>query len=91
MFVPVTQLAAGLAMISTFLISSVVNRGLREIDHSRNILWGVELLKNASWAAAVRPSLAAARADWRQIVLGEFDGDHEWGGIRMIVNRWRSR
>ncbi|MCH7735284.1 MAG: hypothetical protein IH868_11675 [Chloroflexi bacterium] len=84
-------LAAGLALISTFLISSVVNRGLREIDYSRNIFWGVELLKNASWAAAVRPSLAAARADWRQIVRGEFDGDHEWGGIRMIVNRWRSR
>ncbi len=84
-------LAAGLALISTFLISSIVNRELREIDFSRNIFHGVELLKSASWAAAVRPSLAAARADWRRIVRSEFDGHHEWGGIRMIVNRWRSR
>ncbi len=84
-------LAAGLALISTFLISSVINRRLREIDHSISIFHGVELLKSASWAAAVRPSLAAARADWRRIVRGEFDGEHEWGGIRMIVNRWRSR
>ena len=84
-------LAAGLALISTFLISSIVNRELREIDNSRNVFWGIELLKNASWAAAVRPSLAAARADWRRIVCDEFDGDHEWGGIRIIVNRWRSR
>ncbi len=84
-------LAAGLALISTFLISSVINRRLREIDYSNSIFRGVELLKSASWAAAVRPSLAAARADWRRIVRGEFDGEHEWGGIRMIVNRWRSR
>ncbi len=84
-------LAAGLALFSTFLISSVINRGLREIDRSSSIFHGVELLKGASWATAVRPSLAAARADWRRIVRGEFDGEHEWGGIRMIVNRWRSR
>ena len=84
-------LAAGLALISTFLISSVINRRLREIDYANSIFRGVELLKSASWAAAVRPSLAAARADWRRIVRGEFDGEHEWGGIRMIVNRWRSR
>jgi hypothetical protein len=84
-------LAAGLALFSTFLISSVINRGLRETDDSRDIFQGIELLKSASWAAAVRPSLAVARADWRRIVRREFDGEHDWGGIRMIVNRWRSR
>lgn len=84
-------LAAGLALFSTFLISSVINRGLREIDHAGSIFHGVELLKRASWAAAVRPSLSAARANWRRLVRDEFDGEHEWGGIRMIVNRWRSR
>ena len=84
-------LAAGLALFSTFLISSVINRGLGELDQSRRILGGVELLKDVSWAVAVRPSVAAARADWRGIMRREFDGEHEWGGIRMIVNWWRSR
>ena len=86
-------LAAGLALISTFAISSAINRGLRDIGGTRDIFHGVELLKRSAWIFAVRPSLTAARSNWRRIVREEFDPgrSHEWGGVRMIVNWWRAR
>ena len=84
-------LAAGLALISTYLISSVIHRSSahRPVSVTRNT--GIEHLKTATWAEVVRVSVANWSRSWRSEVGDEFAVGLPWGGVRWLVAKVRSR
>jgi hypothetical protein len=84
-------LAAGLALISTYLISSVIHRSSARAPVSVTGNIGIEHLKSNTWAATVRASLTNWRRSWRREVGDEFAVGMPWGGVRWLVAKVRSR
>ncbi len=84
-------LAAGLALISTYLISSVVHRSSSRTAADVNDNSGIEHLKTNTWAEVVRLSFANWRRSWRGEVGDEFAPGLKWGGVRWLVAKVRFR
>jgi hypothetical protein len=84
-------LAAGLALISTYLISSVIHRASAQLPVNVTSNTGIEHLKTATWSVTVRSSLANWRRSWRREVGDEFAVGLPWGGVRWLVAKVRSR
>ena len=84
-------LAAGFALISTYLISSVIHRSNSGATVSVTSNAGIEHLKSSTWAATVRASLSNWRRSWRREVGDEFATGMPWGGVRWLVAKVRSR
>jgi hypothetical protein len=84
-------LAAGLALFSTFLISSAVHHS--KSPSTRGVIDGdgVEALKNFTWVRYVGASVRHWRASWRDEIEREFQPGLPWGGVRWLVYRWRTR
>ena len=84
-------LAAGLALISTYLISSIIHRTKLQSPVGVASNTGIEHLKTSTWAAVVRASLSNWRRTWRREVGEEFAAGLPWGGVRWLVEKVRPR
>ncbi|NQW18942.1 MAG: hypothetical protein HQ478_15835 [Chloroflexi bacterium] len=84
-------LAAGLALISTYVISSIIHRSGPRPPSDITSNSGVEHLKSSTWLKVVRPSLGYWRHRWRSEVADEFALGRPWGGVRWLVWKLRSK